>query len=140
MLEIGTGFKSYEYLFPHIKVISTDIVMHDGIDEIADVTALKYGSETFDYVLCINVLEHITEPQKALDEIQRVLRPGGLAIISTPFLFPVHDPPHDYWRFTEYFYQIFMQKFSRIYIKPLVLLPLGLFRRFVLQYFVTAWK
>ena len=140
MLEIGAGFKNYKYMFPHIDVISTDIVMHDGIDEIADVTALKYESETFDYVLCINVLEHIIEPQKALDEIYRVLKPGGLAIISTPFLFPVHDPPHDYWRFTEYSYRILLQKFSKIHVKPLTLLPFGLFKRFVLQYFVTAWK
>ncbi|RLI82885.1 hypothetical protein DRP04_02900 [Archaeoglobales archaeon] len=138
MLEVGAGFKNYKSFFPHIRVISTDIVMHDGINEIADVTNLKYESETFDYVLCINVLEHIDKPQKALDEIYRVLKPEGLAIISTPFLFPVHDPPHDYWRFTEYSYRILLRKFSRVCIKPLTLLPFGIFRRFMLQYFVTA--
>jgi SAM-dependent methyltransferase len=53
-------------------------------------------------VLCTEVLEHLPEPQKAVDEIFRVLKPGGTLLLTTRFLFPIHDAPHDYFRFTKY--------------------------------------
>ena len=59
-------------------------------------------SSTYDCVFCSGVLEHIDDFQAALAEITRVLRPGGVLLLGLPFRQPVHQSPHDYWRFTEF--------------------------------------
>jgi len=53
--------------------------------EIVDVTAIEEADKTFDFVLCNHVLEHVHDDQKALSEIFRVLKPGGTAILQTPY-------------------------------------------------------
>jgi SAM-dependent methyltransferase len=53
-------------------------------------------------VLCTEVLEHSGQPFEVLKEIKRILKPGGHVILSTPFIYPLHEPPNDHWRFTEY--------------------------------------
>jgi SAM-dependent methyltransferase len=63
--------------------------------------SLPFENESFDYVLSDQVLEHIEgNPQQAIDETYRVLRPGGIAIHTTCFINPIHRVPKDFWRFT----------------------------------------
>lgn len=63
--------------------------------------SLAFEDESFDHVLSDQVLEHVEgNPQKAIDESHRVLRPGGLAIHTTCFINPIHGVPKDFWRFT----------------------------------------
>jgi len=57
-------------------------------------------TETFDSLLCLEVLEHCTNPFELSREIMRVLRPGGAAVISAPMNYVIHEHPGDYWRFT----------------------------------------
>lgn len=59
-------------------------------------------SGRFDYVVCTEVLEHTRRPFDAAKELYRLLRPGGLLFVSTPFNFRIHGPLPDCWRFTEY--------------------------------------
>jgi SAM-dependent methyltransferase len=62
---------------------------------------LPYPEGNFDFVLADQVLEHIRGcPQRAFDETRRVLRPGGIAVLTTCFMNPVHERPNDYWRYT----------------------------------------
>lgn len=60
------------------------------------------ASDSYDGALCSEVIEHVPQPGKALSEIYRVLKPGGVAIISAPHLSRLHEEPHDYFRFTIY--------------------------------------
>ena len=53
-------------------------------------------------VLCLSVLEHLEEPARAVKEMHRVLKPEGKILVSVPFMFPIHDAPGDYWRFTKF--------------------------------------
>jgi SAM-dependent methyltransferase len=55
----------------------------------------------FQIVIADQVLEHVPEPIKAVQNMRRMLEPGGCALIATPFLFRVHARPHDYYRWTE---------------------------------------
>ena len=52
--------------------------------DVGDVTALPYEAGEFDLVVCFEMIEHVAEPERVLDELRRVLRPGGLLVISTP--------------------------------------------------------
>lgn len=65
-----------------------------------DATKLPILDGTFDTVLLLEVLEHLRCPRQALEEVSRVLRPGGRMVLTMPFLYPIHDAPHDYQRFT----------------------------------------
>lgn len=55
-----------------------------------------------DAVFCLEVLEHVKNPFLAVRETKRILKPGGILVGSTPFLFPIHDSPNDFYRYTEF--------------------------------------
>jgi SAM-dependent methyltransferase len=67
-----------------------------------DAARLPFHDRCFDGVICLEVLEHVRDPEKVLAEIARVLRPGGRGWVSMPFLYPLHDAPFDFQRYTEY--------------------------------------
>lgn len=66
----------------------------------ADGARLPFVAASFDTVLLLEVLEHVAEAPQVLAEISRVLKPGGVLLTSMPFLYPLHDAPHDYRRYT----------------------------------------
>lgn len=136
ILEIGAGKNSYKHYFPNSKWISTDLVKYAKIDEVADVTSLHYSDKSFDAVICISVLEHVFEIEKAVSEIRRVLKKNGTFVMSTPFIFPIHDNPQDYWRLTDNGIKNLLEKFSCVKIKPLV----KIWWRTPIGYFVVAEK
>ncbi len=98
---------------------SIDINPERGPDLVADVCDLRgvFERERFDAVFLIEVLEHVNEPQRAVDELRRVLKPGGRLILSVPYIFEMHDVPGDYWRFTEFGLRLMLREFDQIEIK-----------------------
>lgn len=76
---------------------------------------LPFAEGEFDYVLSDQVLEHIEgNPQEAIDETFRVLKPGGIAVHTTCFINPIHNYPGDYWRFTPDALKLLCRKFDKI--------------------------
>lgn len=71
-------------------------------DVFADAACLPFADASIDTVLCLEVIEHVRAPNHMLAEIARVLRPGGRLFLSMPFLYPIHDAPFDFQRFTEH--------------------------------------
>jgi len=65
-----------------------------------DCEDLPYEDNTYDCVVMFQVLEHTKRPWLCVEETYRVLKPGGIAIFSAPFIYQVHDWPGDYFRFT----------------------------------------
>lgn len=68
----------------------------------ADAAQLPFKDEQFDAIVCLEVIEHVPNPQQVLNEISRTLKKGGQVWLSMPFLYPLHDAPFDFQRFTEY--------------------------------------
>jgi len=63
--------------------------------------SLHFADTSYDFVLSDQVLEHVEgNPQQAIDECYRILKPGGVAVHTTCFINPVHGMPKDFWRFT----------------------------------------
>src|SRR5580765_74783 len=109
-LDIGAQNGPYAAHFP--RRIALDIKRGIGVQVIGDAQALGIRDASFDVVLCTEVLEHLPEPQRAIDEIFRVLAPGGQLLLTTRFLFPIHDAPHDYFRFTKYGLRHLLRRFE----------------------------
>lgn len=109
-LDIGAQNGPYAAFFPNR--LALDIRRGPGVQVRGDAQALGLTSATFDVVLCTEVLEHLPEPQRAIDEIFRVLKPGGTLLLTTRFLFPIHDAPHDYFRFTKYGLRHLLRRFE----------------------------
>lgn len=82
--------------------ISVDVDPARKPDIVADAHSLPFEDETFDTIVCSEVLEHVADPYQVVSEIYRVLAPGGMVVLTTRFLFPVHDAPEDNWRFTHH--------------------------------------
>ncbi len=85
------------------RVVNVDLDPARRPDVVADVCDLRcFEDECFDAVFLMEVLEHVSTPDLAISEIYRVLAPGGRLVLSTPFLFEIHEGPYDYYRFTEH--------------------------------------
>lgn len=87
-------------LFPGKEYLGVDVRPGPGVDLVQDVQDMALPDCSVGTVLALSTLEHVPHFWKGLDEIRRVLRPGGALLLACPFYFHVHDYPSDYWRFT----------------------------------------
>ena len=95
-----------------------DLVRRKGVNVMADAHSLPFSSSSFPVVLSTEMLEHVKEPQRVIDEIQRVLRPGGKIILTTRFVFPIHEAPTDFYRFTKYGLAHLFRNWNNVQIQP----------------------
>jgi SAM-dependent methyltransferase len=124
VLDVGgkreIGSKGYQYpaeSFGTWTYLNIDATTKPDI--VADATEIPLPDESVDVVVCTEVLEHLATPALCVDEIWRVLKPGGGFIGSAPFVFPVHGDPSDYYRYTESGLRFLLQKFSVVNIEPM---------------------
>jgi len=138
ILDIGTSqrfakeIRAYEHLFKDKNYIAAGhhpemIYGKYNCDIHADVEAIPYDDESIDGVICLEVLEHVKHPFKAADEIKRVLRKGGILLLTTPFLTGYHGSNRkldknfahdhksfsDFWRFTHEGLYLLFNEFSQ---------------------------
>jgi len=100
-----------------IDAISIDIDSDRKPDMVMDVTNMTFSSGQFDAIYMMEVLEHVKDPVAALGEVRRVLKPGGRLVLSTPFVFGIHEEPWDFWRFTRYGLEHLLDQFEDISIR-----------------------
>ena len=89
-------------------------------DLFADVTGLPFNDASVDCLIATETMEHVTDPVAAVRECYRVLRPGGLALFTTPFLWPYHGSHGyaDYWRFTADGWRLLCRDFASVRVFP----------------------
>ena len=116
ILEIGSGDitqnQSAQHLFPNANsFIQTDINKTYG-HKYLDITTKCKTKEKFDLILCCNVLEHVFDTKSAIQNLNYLLKEKAHLLVSVPFIYPLHDEPEDFWRFTEYSLKELFSDFS----------------------------
>ena len=104
VLDVGCGEKPYaDWLRAADEHVGLDVVDGDAVDVVVTPgAAWPFEDQSFDAVLCLQVLEHVSDPEHVVAEIARVLRPGGTCVMTVPFAYNEHDDPHDYRRLSRH--------------------------------------
>jgi SAM-dependent methyltransferase len=126
VLDVGAGTCRYRSLFSHCHYKAQDFAQHKPVttgpmreidfaygqlDFISDAARIPVPDQSFDAVLCTEVLEHVAEPILVINEIARVLQPGGRVLLTAPLCSGIHQAPdHYYGGYTPYWYVKFLQE------------------------------
>lgn len=122
LLDAGAGELANKKFCKHLDYVSQDFCQYDGIgdskglqhgswdtkkiDIVGDIADIAEDDESFDIILCTEVLEHLPDPIKALEEFQRLIKKGGILILTAPFCSLTHFAPYHYSTgFNRYFYE-----------------------------------
>lgn len=109
-------FADLRPLFPGKTYVGCDMREGPGVDKILNLHQLDVPSGSVGTVLCLDTLEHVEYPRKALAEMYRILQPNGMLVISSVMDFPIHDYPYDYWRFTPEAFKSLLQPFAHAFV------------------------
>lgn len=125
ILDAGAGEQKYKPWCEHLKYVSQDFGHYDGegdgkglqigkwdyskLDIGSDITRIPEPDGSFDVVMCTEVFEHIPEPIRAIKEFNRLLKNGGILILTAPFCSLTHFAPYHYYSgYNRYFYEKFL--------------------------------
>ncbi len=100
VLDVGAKAAPYRKHVPALRYVRLDIDPAKRPDICCDLHELEWHGDPFDTVLAIEILEHLCDPQRAIDRVHGVLKAGGVCVLSTRFIYRYHPDPHDYYRFT----------------------------------------
>ena len=84
----------------HPKSVNINVSSFYGVDVVSDAHDLPYSDNSVDSITIEDVLEHIKNPQRVVDEIARVMKPGGYVYAATPFLIAYHGYPYHFQNYT----------------------------------------
>lgn len=131
VLDVGAGSCPYRHLFDHceyrtqdVSLLHADQLRYGGygqIDYVGDATAIPSPDREFDVVLCTEMLEHHPEPIRVVKELARILKPGGVLLLTAPLGSGIHQEPyHFYGGYTPYWYEKFLGEagFEGLSIQP----------------------
>jgi SAM-dependent methyltransferase len=115
LLDVGCGSKPYRNLFSVNEYIGLEIDTVKNraskqADSYYDGDIFPFIDQSFDGVVCNQVLEHVFTPDRFLNEIQRVLKPGGKLLLTVPFVWDEHEQPWDYARYSSFGLKSLLEK------------------------------
>ncbi len=149
LLDAGAGEARHSTHFNRQRYTAVDLAIGDAnwdysrVDTLADLGALPFAAGCFQAAINIVTLEHVRDPARVLGEIARVLAPGGRLLLVVPQDWEVHQPPHDYFRYTCFGVRYLLEKagFTKIAVEPVGGIFRLLSRRLLnsLQFFPGVW-
>ena len=112
ILDAGAGELRLKPFCAHLDYVSQDFCQYEGkgdgnalqtgawdtaqIDIVSNIVSIPVSDESFDVILCSEVLEHIPDPVAAINEFSRILKPGGILLITAPFCSLTHFAPYHF--------------------------------------------
>lgn len=122
--DFGAGDEYYRsvledlgYIYKSVDWANSDHDSNPDIDANLNLP-LPLANDSVEHALCWSVLEHLSKPGDFLKELSRVLKPGGSLLLQTPFMWQVHEAPHDYFRFTNFGLLLLLEE-ARLHVKEL---------------------
>jgi SAM-dependent methyltransferase len=102
VLDVGCGDRPYDPLLAGAaEMVGFDRPGNPHADLHGSIESIPADAASFDVVLCLQVLEHVSDPAQAVRELRRVVRPGGVVLATTHGVYPFHPNPEDLWRWTQ---------------------------------------
>ncbi len=122
VLTIGAGGGVNELLHEYsesnnFSVVSFDIDDKKNPDILGDLCTYDFDENRYDTIVLCEVLEHLHSPHLGVENVYKALKPGGLVILTTPFIFPIHDRPYDYYRYTKYGLKFLLSEFEEVTVR-----------------------
>jgi SAM-dependent methyltransferase len=103
LVDVGSGTSPYRRLFANAThYVALDLAQDRNPNVVVDAQALPIADGAADSVLCSELLEHVTDPDKVVKEIARAIKPGGSFLVTTPMSWNLHYEPYDFRRYTCY--------------------------------------
>ena len=122
VLNVGAGGTIETYLktkFNFVRSIDVDVNREpDQVIDVCDIDQLKDLTFTPQLICMFEVLEHTKNPINAIQNLHEIIDENSYVMLSTPFIFHIHDEPYDYFRFTKYGLEILFQNFKEVVVKP----------------------
>ena len=115
MVDVGCGQQPYRHLFGVDEYCGVELDTEDNrrtkkADFFYDGKTLPFASGNFDALLCNQVLEHVPDDEAFIAELARVVKPGGLLVVTAPFVWDEHEQPYDFKRYTSFGIQALMER------------------------------
>jgi ubiquinone/menaquinone biosynthesis C-methylase UbiE len=147
ILDAGAGELQYKKFCNHLNYTSQDFGKYDGngnndglqmgnwdnskLDIISDITKIPREDKSFDTIMCIEVFEHIPDPNLAIKELARLLRKNGKLILTSPFCSMTHFAPYHFSTgFSKYYYEKLLEENG---LKILEITPNGNYYKYLAQ-------
>ena len=103
-------------LFHNKTFVGCDMRKGAGVDLVLDLHSIDLPDATAATVISLDTLEHVEYPRTAVDEIYRILKPGGVVILTSVMRFPIHGYPDDFWRFTPHGFKSLLKPFKNSFV------------------------
>lgn len=113
VLDAGAGEGFYKYLFEHTRYHAADFLKvnkdYGKVSYICDLQMIPIAQESYDGIICTQVLEHTPEPARVVEELFRILKPGGQLWLSAPLFYQEHETPYDFYRYTQFGFRYLLE-------------------------------
>lgn len=110
------SFSNLRTIFPHKKYVGCDMREGPGVDLVVDLHNVQLPSNCAGSIICVETLEHVEFLREALFSMYRLLQDGGILILTSVFLFPIHEYPNDFWRFTPAGFKSLLKDFQSSFV------------------------
>jgi SAM-dependent methyltransferase len=110
------GYADLRPFFPGKKYLGCDLREGPGVDLVLDLHQIDLPEKSAGAVLILDTLEHVEHLRNAVSELHRILKPHGLLIASSVMNFPIHEYPHDFWRFTPDGFKSLLKHFDHCWV------------------------